>query len=105
MAAWLGPGIPLSTPDPAVICCFVAIPGTGKTVLTAGLESCLKGEKEMRGEREREERGGREERGERGKGGLESCLKGEREEGEREREREARRTTAGKSSRPAVLPH
>lgn len=37
--AWLGQGAPVALPDPAVVCCFVTIPGTGKTVLTAGLQT------------------------------------------------------------------
>ena len=39
LAAWVGKGAPLAVPDPAVVACFVAIPGCGKTAITHGLNA------------------------------------------------------------------
>jgi hypothetical protein len=43
LVAWLGAGSPLPPADPAVVCTFVAIPGSGKSALMQGLSVTVAG--------------------------------------------------------------
>ncbi|GAX84707.1 hypothetical protein CEUSTIGMA_g12129.t1 [Chlamydomonas eustigma] len=47
VVAWLGEGTPMTASDPAAVLCFVTIPGSGKTALTANLQLDLLGNLEL----------------------------------------------------------